>query len=67
MLILLLCHSQRYPLCSNAPGDGEIVEAGGQYIGPTQDRMAALARALGVDTYPTYAEGAQVVVVEGGP
>ena len=27
--------------------------------------MAALARALGVDTYPTYAEGAQVVVVEG--
>jgi monoamine oxidase len=46
-------------------GDGEIVEAGGQYIGPTQDRMAALARELGVDTYPTFAEGADVVVVEG--
>ena len=24
-------------------GDGKVVEAGGQWIGPTQDRLAALA------------------------
>jgi len=38
-------------------GDGKVVEVGGQWIGPTQDRMAALARQMGVDTYPTYSEG----------
>ena len=34
-----------------------MVEVGGQWIGPTQDRMAALAAEMGVDTFPTYAEG----------
>ena len=29
-------------------GDGQVVEVGGQWIGPTQDRLAALADALGV-------------------
>lgn len=38
-------------------GDGKVVEVGGQWIGPTQDRMAALARDMGVDTFPTYAQG----------
>src|SRR3954451_20872599 len=38
-------------------GDGKIVEVGGQWIGPTQDRLAQLARDLGVDTFPTYAQG----------
>ena len=38
-------------------GDGKVVEVGGQWIGPTQDRMAALAADMGVDTFPTYAEG----------
>ena len=38
-------------------GDGKVVEVGGQWIGPSQDRMAALARAMGVDTFPTYAQG----------
>ncbi len=38
-------------------GDGKVVEVGGQWIGPTQDRMAALATDMGVDTFPTYAEG----------
>src|SRR3954453_17228001 len=38
-------------------GDGKVVEVGGQWIGPTQDRLAALARELGVDTFPTYADG----------
>ena len=38
-------------------GDGKVVEVGGQWIGPTQDRLAALARELGVETFPTYAQG----------
>src|SRR3954468_5824810 len=42
-------------------GDGQVVEVGGQWIGPTQDRLAALARELRVDTFPTYAEGENVI------
>jgi monoamine oxidase len=42
-------------------GDGKVVEVGGQWIGPTQDRMAALAADMGVETFPTYAEGQSVV------
>ena len=38
-------------------GDGAVVELGGQWIGPTQDRLAALAGELGVATFPTYAKG----------
>ena len=38
-------------------GDGKVVEVGGQWIGPTQDRLAALAADVGVDTFPTYTEG----------
>src|SRR4029453_15220832 len=38
-------------------GDGKVVEGGGQWIGPTQDRLAELARELGVETFPTHAEG----------
>jgi len=34
---------------------------GGQWIGPTQDRLAALARELAVDTFPTYGEGDNVI------
>src|SRR3954447_7661129 len=42
-------------------GDGRVVEVGGQWIGPTQDRLAALARELRVDTFPTYGEGENVI------
>jgi monoamine oxidase len=38
-------------------GDGKVVEVGGQWIGPTQDRLAELARELAVQTFPTHAEG----------
>jgi monoamine oxidase len=36
---------------------GKISEVGGQWIGPTQDRIAAMARELGVDTFKTYNNG----------
>ena len=37
--------------------DGTIVELGGQWVGPTQDRVLALADELGVGTFPSYEEG----------
>lgn len=37
--------------------DGTYLDLGGQWIGPTQDRIAALAKEYGVDTYPTYSTG----------
>src|SRR5215211_3008061 len=42
-------------------GGGSVVEVGAQWIGPTQDRLAALAGELGVETFPTYGEGQNVI------
>lgn len=36
---------------------GKVVEIGGQWIGPTQDHLATLARELGVQTFKTYNDG----------
>jgi monoamine oxidase len=44
---------------------GEVVEVGGQWIGPTQDRLAALATELGVTTFKTYNEGDGVLHYKG--
>jgi monoamine oxidase len=38
----------------------EIVEIGGQWVGPTQDRVLALIDDLGLKTFKTYAEGENV-------
>lgn len=39
-------------------GEADVVlELGGQWIGPTQDRMRALVAELGIATFPTHAEG----------
>src|SRR3954452_3676313 len=46
-------------------GDGKVVEVGGQWIGPGQDRIAALARELGVDTFPTHLAGENVIEFHG--
>jgi monoamine oxidase len=37
--------------------DGSYVDLGGAWVGPTQDRLYALARTFGVDTFKTYDEG----------
>ncbi len=37
--------------------DGQWIELGGQWIGPTQDRMYALVAELGLSTVPTYNDG----------
>ena len=46
-------------------GDGKVVEIGGQWLGPTQDRLAALAAELGVETYPTYIDGENLLELGG--
>jgi monoamine oxidase len=35
----------------------EVLDLGGQWIGPTQDRLAALAKELGVRTFPQHHQG----------
>jgi monoamine oxidase len=35
----------------------DVVELGGQWVGPTQHEALALARDLGIETFPTHAEG----------
>jgi monoamine oxidase len=42
-------------------GGGNVVEVGAQWIGPTQDRLAALAGELGIETFPTYGDGQNVI------
>jgi monoamine oxidase len=46
-------------------GDGQVVEAGGQFVGPTQDHVLALAKELGVETYAATVRGESVYVHRG--
>jgi monoamine oxidase len=46
-------------------GDGKVVEVGGQWIGPTQERLAVLAAELGVGTFPTHDEGRHLIEMAG--
>lgn len=46
-------------------GDGKVVEMGGQWIGPTQDRVYALADELGVGTFPSYEDGDEILLLDG--
>lgn len=41
--------------------DGQWIEVGGQWIGPTQDRMYELVAELGLETFPLYNEGKLVL------
>ena len=45
--------------------NGVVVEVGGQWVGPTQDRVLALADELGVGLFPTYVEGDHFLAVDG--
>jgi monoamine oxidase len=47
-------------------GSGHVSERGGTFVGPTQDRVLALARSLGVRTFPTYNKGNVVFVSSQG-
>jgi monoamine oxidase len=39
----------------------QVVELGGQWLGPTQDRARALAKRLGLTLHPTYDSGDQLL------
>ncbi len=42
---------------SRALDDGTVVDLGGQWIGPTQDRVLRLVADLGLSTFPTWTTG----------
>jgi monoamine oxidase len=46
-------------------GEGQVAEIGGQWVGPTQDRILALASELGIETFPTYYEGRNLLDLGG--
>jgi monoamine oxidase len=46
-------------------GGGDVTEAGGQYVGPTQNHVLALAAELGIATYPGYHDGSNVYIADG--
>lgn len=45
--------------------DGRVVEQGGQWVGPGQDRVLALLDELGLETFPTFADGENVLELGG--
>ncbi|MCF3134373.1 flavin monoamine oxidase family protein [Streptomyces olivochromogenes] len=45
--------------------NGGVTEGGGEFIGPTQDRLRALADSLGVATFPTYNAGKNLLYKDG--
>jgi monoamine oxidase len=46
-------------------GHGHVSERGGTFIGPTQNHVRALARELGIETFPVYDAGDDVYVADG--
>jgi monoamine oxidase len=46
-------------------GHGRVTEIGGQFVGPTQDRIIALADAVGVKRFPGYQPGDNVYLADG--
>ena len=44
---------------------GEVIEVGGEWVGPTQTRLLALAQELGVETFPTHIDGRNTLELKG--
>lgn len=42
-------------------GDGKIVELGGQWVGPGQNRILELIPELGLETFPTFGDGLNLI------
>jgi monoamine oxidase len=52
-------------LLNHTFADGTIVELGGQWIGPSQHRVRALAEELGLGLFASYDEGAGILATGG--
>jgi monoamine oxidase len=50
---------------SRGIGGGKVLEMGGQWTGPTQGRLLALAAEVGVTTFPNHDTGKKVLHVNG--
>lgn len=48
-------------VCNAALPDGQPIEIGGQWVGPTQDAVLQLIAELGLQTYPTYTDGDELI------
>jgi monoamine oxidase len=46
-------------------GAGKVTEMGGQWVGPTQERLLALAGELEIETFPTYHQGHNLIDLGG--
>jgi monoamine oxidase len=46
-------------------GGGKVVEMGGQWAGPGQDKVLALAKELGIKTFETYSNGNAIYRYQG--
>jgi monoamine oxidase len=46
-------------------GDGQVVELGGQWVGPSHTAILALAAEVGVDTFPTHISGDHLFALRG--
>ena len=46
-------------------GGGKVIEVGGEWVGPTQDHVIALAKELGIGTFKTYNNGNNVYYANG--
>src|SRR4051794_30426320 len=46
-------------------GDGQAIEAGGEFVGPTQTHVLALAKSVGIGTYKIYNKGDNVYIHDG--
>ncbi|OLF17085.1 flavin monoamine oxidase family protein [Actinophytocola xanthii] len=51
---------------SSVLAGGEVVDLGGQFVGPGQDRVYALAAELGVEVVPTHTAGDNLVETDAG-
>src|SRR5437588_6263973 len=47
-------------------GAGKVIEVGGEWVGPTQDHVIALAKQLGIGTFKTDHHGDHVSCPTGG-
>ena len=49
----------------DAEGGRFWLDLGGQWLGPTQERMAGLVSAFGIETFPTYTDGKKILELGG--
>lgn len=52
-------------ICNREIAPGVVTEIGGQFVGPTQNRMLALGDAVGVKRYKAYRTGQNTFIADG--